>query len=175
MEAQAKQQLAQLAQWAQSFPQIGGVTKLIDIPTTVGTIAYALDKVIGTVVKIPAIRKVGGSGIISSLEIIQTQATPVIKAFLFNGSIANVTDNTLFAPNLMDTKKLIPLLQDGASLVFDTWEKVGANYVSSKININSPFVSEDNDDSIYLLLVAGGAITFTTVNDVFLRIGILLD
>lgn len=172
-EVRAK--LSQVATWMQSFPQVGGITKLIDVEVTVDTSAYADGDVIDGILTVPGVRKKGSSGIITSVEIIQDVAAPDIQVFAFTEAITVAADNAAFAPTQADMEKVIALADNGCSINLTTWETVGSYYVSSKSNINAPFNVGTEEENLYFLLVANGAITWTATTDVHLRVGILLD
>jgi hypothetical protein len=172
---ETEKKLVQMSEWFQSFPQIGGITKLVDVDVVVDTSAYASGDVIYQLLSVPVVRRKGGSGVITSVEVIQDVAGINMKVFAFTDIITVAADNTAFAPTMEDLKKLIPMSDDGASVNLSTWETVGSFYVSSLNNINAPFNVASDKENVYFLLVANGAITWSAANDVHLRVGFLLD
>jgi len=170
-----RQKLTQLSQFWLSFPQVGGITKLIDVDVTVDTDAYVDGDVMGTLLTVPGVRKKGSSGIITSIELISNLAAADIQVFIFSESITPAADNATFAPSFADMKKAIALADDGVSLNLLTWETVGTRYVTSKSNINAPFNVGTEDEAFYILLVANGAIDYVAATDLHLRVGVLLD
>lgn len=167
--------IGQIATWMQSFPQVGGITKLIDVEVTVDTSAYASGDVMGALLTVPGVRKKGSSGIITSIEVLSELGSEDFKVFAFTEDITVAADNAAFAPTQVDMEKLIPLADDGASINLNVWETIGSHYASSKNNINAPFNVASDEENLYILLVANGAITYAATDDLHLRVGILLD
>ena len=167
--------LGWMASWLGSFPQMGGITKLIDVDITVDTAAYADGDVIGTLLTVPGVRQKGSSGIITSITLISNLAAADVEVFAFTGSITPAADNAAFAPSFADMQKSISLSDDRSSLSLSTWETIGSRYVTSKSNINAPFNVDNTEENLYILLVANGVIDFVAAADLHLRVGILLD
>jgi hypothetical protein len=175
MDTETRAKINQLSQWAQSFPQMGGITKLIDVPMVVDTNAYASGDVIYQLIEIDGVRKKGSSGVITSISATQDVAAITIKVFAFTDIIVPAADNAAFNPSKLDLRKAIPLSDSALSVTLNTWETVGSLYCSSKNNLNAPFKVADDKEKLYLLVVAGGSITWSASDDLSLRVGILLD
>lgn len=167
----------EVSSFLNSFPQVGGITRLIDITIENAAAAYVDGDVIDDIKTITdAVRLAGGSGIIQSVQLVDSDnQAGNVEVYFFSELITVAADNAAFAPSAADMQKMIAVADDGAPINLSAYTTINSIDVSGLTKINAPYQDTGSEEAIYVLLVANGSITWTAASALTLRIGVLVD
>lgn len=155
--------------------QVGGITKVAPLAPTVTTSAYAAGDSIGGSIEIPEAVRGGSifSGIIKSVSaIFENSVTAAGITIHFFNDDPGAVDNAAFDPSdaVLATKipGKISLTTADHLTEFDTRD------ILEDDTFNLPYQIKPTK-KLYMVIVAGGAITFTATDQFFVNLGLLLD
>lgn len=165
--------------------QVGGITALKKIEVTTVDAAYALNDSIGGAIEIPyAVRGHvrNRSGIVDSIKAqFEAAVTPIDIQIYFFTSQPTAVDNAVFAPTVAELKDLVPTADaDGTNsgrLLLETANKTTFSTVGFMCldDLDIPFQLGKSDTSLWMVIVATGAIDFTAGDNLHIALGIKQD
>lgn len=157
--------------WLNSFPQVGGITKLIDSGISVDTSQYADLDVIDSVIALPkSVRKKAGSGVIQSLVVVDSDNQAAdLDIYFFDDTFTTAADNAAWSPSYADMQKLIGVVN------MRTYSTINSIAYSVVKNIGLSFDVASNSESLYMLAVSRGTPTYTAAGNLTIKVGILQD
>lgn len=144
------------------------------VSLTTDTSAYAEDDVIDEPQELSgAFLGSGGAGILNSILVKgQTGTAADMKLYFFKDDPGDVgDDNTAFTPSAAAIANLVGVhLTDNSTNGAPTG---GTNWSISEGSISKLVEAADEKDSLWVVVVAGGAITFTGADDLAVDVDIL--
>jgi hypothetical protein len=154
--------------------ETGGKTAVVSVTLSTDTSAYASGDLIADTQQIDAFfRKVDGTGIINSINIIDEDAQGVALYVIFMSTSTSLgTENS--APNISDAN-LTAGFQGIVAVATTDYVTVSGTKVATIKNIGLPVKAVSGTDDLYIaVLNATGTPTFTAAG-LEMRIGVLLD
>lgn len=154
--------------------ETGGKTAVVSVTLSTDTSAYASGDLIADTQQIDAFfRKVDGTGVINSINIIDEDAQGVALYIIFMSTTTSLgTENS--APNISDAN-LTAGFQGIVAVATTDYVTVSGTKVATIKNIGLPVKAVSGTDDIYIaVLNATGTPTFTAAG-LEMRIGVLLD
>lgn len=155
---------------------VGGLSAIVRPTMAVDTLAYAPLDIIGGELTLPAaVRTAGGTGILHSLAITDDDnERAAFDVLLFNAALAGTkADQGPLVHAAADPAKflgrIVVLAADYVTVV------AGSLAVASLRNIGLPIKAAAGSTSLFALVIATGAPTFTATSDLKLAFGILWD
>lgn len=149
---------------------VGGFSTVISQTPTIGTVAYtAKDAVGGTLTFADAVRTTGGSGRIKSVTVIDNDGEDAeLNVILFDQAFTATADAATFDPTDADLQNCIGFINIPAA----NYEPFNDNSVGV-VTTDLPFVAAAT--TIYGQLQCPGTPTYTAVNDLTIKLGIVRD
>jgi len=157
----------------------GAVTRPADTNAYTAGDAVSGSTTAGVCIEIQAGRKRGSSGLITSVQVIDSanQATKAdLELWLFTAGLATHNDNAAFAPTDAELTDRVGIVDLG-STPDEGLATVGAggNCAYQETNVNIPFRCAEDDRNLYGALVVRNAYTPVSAETFTVILGILQD
>lgn len=157
----------------------GAVTRPADTNAYTAGDAISGSTTAGTLIQIPVARKQGASGIISSVQVVDSanQATKAdLELWLFTGDLATHNDNAAFAPTDAELTDRVGIVDLGSSPdVGLATAGAGGNCAYQSTNVNLPFRCAGGERNLYGALVVRNAYTPVSGEVFTVILGVLQD
>lgn len=155
--------------------QTGGITKQISITPVISTGAYGAGDSIGGSIKIDGAFRGGQtlSGIIQSLAIVGENTVALIDVNVhYFATDPGAVDNAAFDPSATILAKKVP---GNISLaIADDLTEFDAQDILEKTNLGMPYQVAPGSN-LYAVIIASGAVTFSSTSGIIVNTGLLLD
>tara|TARA_R110000803_G_scaffold36811_16_gene79193 strand:+ start:1106 stop:1624 length:519 start_codon:yes stop_codon:yes gene_type:complete len=162
-----------LTQWFTAGGQVGGITKMFSFTPVITATAYAAGESIGGSIKIQGGHRANGSGVVQSISLINENSLAMIDLtvhFFTKDPLA--ADTVVFDP----TDAILATKIPGAAklLIADDLTEFDTRDILEKSSLGYPYQIAPSQH-LYAVVIASGAITYTSVSGLQLNIGLFLD
>lgn len=161
----------------QSANQVGGITKMINIPLTVAANAHSAGDSLGGSIEIQGATRHGGvitrSGVIQSVALIGDDGDTLggVTVHFFNGN-PSATDDAAFDPS--DAIVMTKMPGSAVMTTTDNLEEFDERDILEKSNLGIPF-QLTGENHLYAVIICDEAVTPGATDSTWLNVGILLD